>query len=247
MPTHGKFKEFDQTIETWTTYTERLKHYFDANDTPNGKKKSILLTVIGPSTYSLVKSLAQPDDLSTKSFDEIVVLLEAHFCPKQSKIMQRYKFNTRIRLAGESIATYVAHLRALGEHCTFHDLEEMLRDRIVCGVNEPATQRRLLQEPELTFKKAYDIAVAMESASKDIHDIQRQPQPPQQLKTISSVQQVTERTTVSPQTKPCYRCGGRNHLPRNCRFKDSTCNYCKKKGHIAKVCLSKQKTDNRDN
>ncbi|XP_033731244.1 uncharacterized protein K02A2.6-like [Pecten maximus] len=42
------------------------------------------------------------------------------------------------------------------------------------------------------------------------------------------------------QHKPCYRCGG-NHDPKVCRFKDSECYYCKKKGHIKEKCLSRQR------
>lgn len=234
MPTHGKFKEFDQTLESWTSYTERLNHYFKANDTPNNKQKSILLTVIGPATYSLAKSLSQTEGLDAKSFKDIVKLLEEHYCPKQSQIIQRYKFNTRVRQPGETIAQYVAHLRSVGEHCSFHDLEEMLRDRLVCGVNEPATPHRLLQEPELTFKKAYDISIAMESASKDIHDIQHRPSnQPKPISVQNAVQKVT--------SKPCYRCGGKTHSSTVCRFKDATCHHCGKKGHIDRACLSKQK------
>ena len=42
----------------------------------------------------------------------------------------------------------------------------MIRDRIVCGINDNRIQHRLLQENELTYKQAYDIAQAMETASK---------------------------------------------------------------------------------
>ena len=38
----------------------------------------------------------------------------------------------------------------------------------------------------------------------------------------------------------CFRCGG-SHSPVGCRFKDVSCNYCGKKGHIAKVCYSRER------
>ena len=34
----------------------------------------------------------------------------------------------------------------------------MLRDRIVCGINDPCIQRRLLAESELTYKSAFELA-----------------------------------------------------------------------------------------
>ena len=36
----------------------------------------------------------------------------------------------------------------------------------------------------------------------------------------------------------CYRCGG-PHLAPSCRFKETICRFCKKRGHVEKVCRSK--------
>ena len=40
----------------------------------------------------------------------------------------------------------------------------------------------------------------------------------------------------------CYCCGGAR-LATDCHFKDSECRWCKKKGHIARVCRSKKGTE----
>ena len=37
----------------------------------------------------------------------------------------------------------------------------MIRDRLVCGVNDKAIQRQLLQESDLVYKTAYDIRKAI--------------------------------------------------------------------------------------
>ena len=42
-----------------------------------------------------------------------------------------------------------------------------LRDRLVCGLYKEATQKRLLIEAELTFKKVCEIAQAMEMTDKN--------------------------------------------------------------------------------
>ena len=66
---------------------------------------------------------------------------------------QRFKFNSRIRKSSESIAEYVAELRKLALHCDYKDaLSEMLRDRLVCGVNDDRMQRRLLSETKLLIR-----------------------------------------------------------------------------------------------
>ncbi|KAI7796507.1 hypothetical protein IRJ41_023564, partial [Triplophysa rosa] len=65
--------------------------------------------------------------------------------------------------------------RKLAHDCNYGErLTEMLRDRLVCGINEDRIQRRLLVETDLTFEKALKIAQAMETANKDaLHRMQR--------------------------------------------------------------------------
>ena len=38
----------------------------------------------------------------------------------------------------------------------------------------------------------------------------------------------------------CYCCGAK-HKASDCKFHDAKCHYCKNKGHLAKVCKSKQR------
>ena len=53
---------------------------------------------------------------------------------------------------------------------------------------------------------------------------------------------VSDKSRGKQQAKfsPCYRCGGK-HNAASCRFKDADCFHCGKKGHIARVCRSKQR------
>lgn len=48
----------------------------------------------------------------------------------------------------------------------------MLRDRIVCGVNDDTIQRHLLSERDITFKQAMDLSQGMELAASNVSDIQ---------------------------------------------------------------------------
>ena len=60
MATHGVVSMFDPSTEDWTTYTERMKHYFVANDVTDAKKKhSILLSACGPATYKVIRNLVE--------------------------------------------------------------------------------------------------------------------------------------------------------------------------------------------
>ena len=48
----------------------------------------------------------------------------------------------------------------------------MLRDRLVCGVEDHRIQWQQLAESELTFEKAFELTVAAESADNDAKDLQ---------------------------------------------------------------------------
>ena len=55
---YGTGPVFDSTQEMWTEYIEWLDSYFIANDlTDPAKKRAILVNVIGPKTYRLIKTL----------------------------------------------------------------------------------------------------------------------------------------------------------------------------------------------
>ena len=116
-------------------------------------------------------SPAKPGD---KTFEELVALLQEHYNPKPSETVQRAKFHSRVRKQRETIADFVVELRALAEFCNFGaSLNEMLRDRIVCGINSSKLQQRLLAEKELTLVKAIDLAQGMETATKNCHNCGR--------------------------------------------------------------------------
>lgn len=54
----GKIDEYDSEKEDWPNYVERLTHFLKANSiTTNEQKQSVFLSVIGPATYKLLRSL----------------------------------------------------------------------------------------------------------------------------------------------------------------------------------------------
>ena len=171
----GKIEEFDSKEEEWPQYVERLGHYFVANGVDvNEKKRAIFLTLVGPKTYKLLRSLIHPATPNDKSYAELVEALTKHFKPTPSEIVQRFRFNTRSRKPGETVAQYVSELRALEEYCNFGDtLETMLRDRLVCGVNDEKIQNCLLSESGLTYQKALGLAQSLETAAQNLKELQQ--------------------------------------------------------------------------
>ena len=129
-----------------------------------------------------------------------------HFCPPPSEIVQRFKFNTRARKPDESVANYIAELQALSHYCNFGDtLELMLRDRIVCGINDTQTQKHLLAKKNLTYAKAKEIVLALESAVQGTMDTQ--------TPFSDTMHKVTEKRQNSIK---CYQCGKTNYKAPQC-------------------------------
>jgi len=71
--------------------------------------------------------------------------------------------------AGETFSEYVAIL----QNCNFgNSLNEMLRDRLVCGNANGIVQKSLLAEKELTLDQAISLAQSVEIAEKGAKDLQ---------------------------------------------------------------------------
>lgn len=267
---HGGVTPFDPNQDDWCEYIERLEHYYTANDIDSvEKRRAILFNAVGASTYRLIRTLVSPSKVTDLSFADIVERARAPFNPKPSLIVKRFEFNTRRQKEGESIPVYVAELRKLAEYCEYGTtLSDMLRDRLVCGIRDSAVQRRLLQQQDLTFDKAMDIAVACETADKDskrlnLSNLSTAPDKDNQIRKVKDNPYTTpsapkrvdngrrgkpfnkrgkrQGTQYSPQTKEeCYRCGG-EHNSSSCQYKEYLCNYCGKRGHLSRKCRKRIK------
>lgn len=241
MTTLGRIEEFNEDSgHCIDEYLERLECFFDANKIEgDGKKRAVLLSVCGAATYSTLRSVLAPTRPSDSAYKDIKKALQRHYGPAPSEIVQRFQFHNCKQKPGQSIANYIAELRKLSVHCAFGaQLEAMLRDRIVCGVLDESLQRRLLAEPELTFKGAEEKALAAETAASNARILKSERANAAQTADVHHTSAKAKQTET--QSRPCFRCGGM-HDSRACKFITAVCHYCKKRGHIARVCLKKAK------
>ena len=242
MATHGQMGEFNSQREDWMSYSERLQEYFTANNIKSAKKKkAILLSMVGAETYRLIRSLVAPEKPKEKTFEQLVKLVQKHHQPTPSAIVQPYTFNSQTQGTEETVATFVAKLRCLAEHRQFGQmLDDMLQDQLVCGIANGCV-------PDLTLKKVWELAQAQETAEKGAQQLQQQCPPASSLHAIGQTKSNHRQTNARREQQwreqhPCYCCGGTH--TSTCRFNDSTCHKCNKKGHLAKVCRSKRPNQN---
>ena len=164
----GKIETFDETNDDWNAYVERIKQYFIANEIKDNKQVAVMLSLMGNKTYGLLRNLAAPAKPSSLYFKTIVETLQKHLSPRPLLIAERFRFHKRNQLEGETVSSYLAELKKLSLYCEFGtNLNDALRDRLVCGLHNELIQKRLLSEPDLPLVKASEIALAREAAAKD--------------------------------------------------------------------------------
>ena len=139
--TIGKMQELDPTSDWISTGLERAEIFFQANKIAENKRVTVLLSIIGGKTYSLLSDLLAPEKPASKSFAVLSETLKKHYEPKPVIIAERFQFHRRNQTANKSVAEYEAELRRLATHCAFgHYLEEAICDRIVCGLRNEVSR-----------------------------------------------------------------------------------------------------------
>ena len=89
------------------------------NEVAEERKVPVLLTVIGPKVYTLLRGLLAPTLPKEKSYADLEKALTDHYEPKHLIIAERFNFYKRGQAAGESLADYQAELRCLARTCEF--------------------------------------------------------------------------------------------------------------------------------
>jgi len=148
-------------------------------------------------------------------------------------------FNSRSRKPKESVATFVNKLKKLAGHCSFESadqLNENLRDRLICGINNERWQKRLFAEDKPDYKKVYKLNLTLEAAEKGVTELRKM----SSQSHLHQVHKVDRGSKEKPEggAEACYLCGGKNHSHAHCYYRAATCHNCGKKGHIGRTCHS---------
>ena len=117
----------------------------------------------------------------------------------------------------------------------------MLRDRLICGINNGKIQQKLLAEKKLTLTTAIEMAQGMETAAKNAKEIAQQDSA-SNSESVHRVKPLT-RGKDTGRNRPkftgiCFCCGRVGHKRKNCRLKEAICHGCGRTGHIQRVCRS---------
>ena len=132
---------FKGSKEEWPHYVERLNFFFLGNEIVDDGKKRVFLSVVGPTTFKLLRNLLHPAKPGEQILTALIEVLTEHYKPIPSEIVQCFRFYSRFRKPSESIAIFVIEFRALSENCNFGTtLEDLLQHHLVCSINNDVIQ-----------------------------------------------------------------------------------------------------------
>ncbi|HSF90705.1 MAG TPA: hypothetical protein VLA51_00725, partial [Paracoccaceae bacterium] len=107
--------------------------------------------------------------VETEAYDTVMARFDNHFVIRRNVIFERAQFNMRKQALGETSEAFIIALHKLAETCDFGALhDELIRDRIVVGIQDAKLSERLQLDRELTLDKA----VSMVRQAEQVHQQQ---------------------------------------------------------------------------
>ncbi|XP_026326150.1 uncharacterized protein LOC113234842 [Hyposmocoma kahamanoa] len=182
--------------DAWKRWRQQFNLFVKASGVKSessGVQASLLVNLIGPEGFDVYQTFSFENDKDKDDVNVIIKKFDKYFGAKINITLVRYKFFTRNQDDGESIQTYVTALRLLSKDCEFGTLqEELIKDRIVCGVRNPTVRDRLLRCEDLDLDKAIKLCQAEEvsqesgrqlcvnsecSSAAHVHGVERRARP----------------------------------------------------------------------
>ena len=190
-------------------------------------------------------------DDDKKKYETVKAKFKSHFVKRRNVIYERATFNKRKHEEGETVDSFITALYSLSEHCGYGVLrEEMIRDRIVIGIQDAALSLKLQLMEKLTLDQALTKVREVE-AIKSQQPLLRSDMKDTKSGTTVNVSAVHKRGPGNKRSahKPlsnsklvCFRCGrSPPHDRQQCPAKDVVCHKCSKRDHFKAICKTNKK------
>jgi hypothetical protein len=241
----------------WANYVKAAK----LNVEPKDRQAAILLACIGSNAYTVYTTFQFENKDDCDDPEKLCQAFERYCVGELNVVYERYVFNRRQQEPGETFDSFVGDLRQLVKSCEYATVEDsIVRDRIVLGIRDDVTRRKLLQARTLDLKSAIDICRAAETTSRQFKSIttpdettialrhqphqrsssrhRRYPTPSGRRPPVDGHQ-----TSFAYTEQRCKYCN-RDHERRKeaCLAFGKVCKSCGKKNHFAIACRSKAKS-----
>ena len=243
MADNGDSKSFKPEVESVEEFLDRLKVQNPnllVDGTTDSAKRTILINSLPVNVINDIQQRLKPVKLSEATFPVIETNLLNSYTVKKSYIGATLNFVTRKQKPFESIEQYSKQLNNLASQCNYADCcrDRQIRDIFLSGLKSTKLLASLIPDCEdKTFVQCVTKAKNLEQVMIDVDDIH-----PEQKVHDSYRVEVNKRV---PNDYVCFRCSARGkHFVDKCFALKLSCNRCRKTGHVAKACKSRQRKDN---
>ena len=228
---------------------KKWKQVWSAYETVTGLKQressfrvATFITCIGSSALEIHNGLPFKTDEEKDDIEVVMKLWQDHCVGKTNVIYERYKFNNRVQKEHESVEQYVTALRSLASTCEFGNLkDDMIRDKIVCGIRSDSIRTKLLQESKLTLERCISLARSAETSKTQVKEI-TSGNNDDKVNKVDHKQSRRQFQKALPKPQICQEClfcGKSHERDRNkCPAFGKTCTKCRKQNHFARCCNS---------
>ena len=239
MKPMGPLKLEGNIAENWRKWKLRWSLYAKASGADKQEEATqcaIFLHTIGEEALEVYDTFSFTEEQKDKLVP-IIEKFEAYCSPKKNTTYERYIFNSCTQ-NGRTIDAFVTDLRSKAKTCEFGDLQDsLIRDRIVCGIDDNNTRERLRRNNALTLEKAIDAVRAAETSKTQTQELNNSDR-----RLTNPKYPVKGTRSGYRRSSPCIRCGT-NHDLGQCPAFGQTCLKCQGKNHYAKMCFSKKPKD----
>ena len=154
--------------DNWEKFKRRFLIYFAAigqkKEKDEDKKIAIFCHIAGDEAIEFLSTVPEDD---RKTLEAVLEVFDGYCCPKKNITVERFKFNTAVQTGTESVQAYVTRLKILASSCEFGDIrDDLIRDRIICGINDDVSRTKLLSKKNLTLEGTVDLLVSSITAKE---------------------------------------------------------------------------------
>ena len=254
--TPGIERKLSDNWKKWKQVWDAYETVTKLNEKESKFRVATFITCIGAEALEVHNALPFHTEDEKQDINVVLDLWNSHCTGQTNIIYERYRFNNRNQESHESIDVYATGLRALAATCEFGALrDEMIRDRLVCGITNNSVRRKLLQEPKSSLEKCLDICRSAEATSAHLKaisgqststdkpvytvnalDKRRKSKAPPKRHSKGLKQPVPE--PKEDLLKCCKHCGSHIKQRFKCPAFGKVCSACNKPNHFAEMCKS---------
>ena len=203
------------------------------------KKLNLLITLLGVQPFKTLISVCKPKKPTEYSYKEVILKLRTNYARVTFPSTERVKFFSMKQTASQSLIHFSNSIRNHATTCQFPEsfYEQALITAFVGGLINDRIRKHLMQQNLETFEQTLNTAKVYNSILEQ--GANKNPISSEDF-FINKIEKSSKTTTAPTDSFNCASCGGKDHPRSKCRFRNSSCYKCKKEGHIAKVCRSKE-------